>query len=315
MATSGSTDFNLNRDEIIRRSMRILGVIEEGEDPTAEQITNGTTALNIMIKAWEAHGLHLWKQKEGRLFLESGKVSYNLGATGDNASAESVITQIATAASTGAGTIEVDSIAGISNADIIGIVLDGNASIQWTTVNGAPAGTTITLTDVLTGDAAVNQNVFAYTTILERPLRISNIRRRDSSANDVPITQIARQTYMDLSNKSSTGNVVQVYYDPKLDNGILYVWQAPADVSKVINFTFESSIEDFDNIANNPDFPVEWLEAITYNLAVRLASEYGILPQELQMTAQLAQAFLEDVKGWDREPVGITLEPYGDDML
>ena len=59
--------------------------------------------------------------------------------------------------------LEVDSISGISNGDIIGVQLDsvtrGFKDIHWTTVNGVPAGSTVVLSAGLPSAAAVGNEV------------------------------------------------------------------------------------------------------------------------------------------------------------
>ncbi len=54
MATSGSTDFSVSRDDIIKRALRIIGVLAQGETPTTNQTTEAAVALNGLVKAWEA---------------------------------------------------------------------------------------------------------------------------------------------------------------------------------------------------------------------------------------------------------------------
>jgi hypothetical protein len=58
-------------------------------------------------------------------------------------------------------TIDVDSITGITNGDNIGVELD-DGTMHWTTVNGAPSGTVITLTAVLPSATAIDNRVYAH---------------------------------------------------------------------------------------------------------------------------------------------------------
>ena len=59
----------------------------------------------------------------------------------------------------------------MSDADNIGIELD-DGTIQWTTINGAPAGSTVTLTDALTDDVASGNAVYVYTAKTNRPMKL-----------------------------------------------------------------------------------------------------------------------------------------------
>lgn len=45
--------------DIVRRSMRLIGVLAEGEVPTAEQASDALAALQGMIGEWETRGLRL----------------------------------------------------------------------------------------------------------------------------------------------------------------------------------------------------------------------------------------------------------------
>ncbi len=79
MSTSGSTNFNVTRDEIITGALRILGVIGEGQSATAQQISDSAEALNYLIKAWENQGVPIWAIKFTDITLLDGVADYNLG--------------------------------------------------------------------------------------------------------------------------------------------------------------------------------------------------------------------------------------------
>ena len=60
MAVSGTTTFTLTRDEILDSSARVTGYLAAGEVLSAEDKTNRSQALNIMVKNWARKGLALW---------------------------------------------------------------------------------------------------------------------------------------------------------------------------------------------------------------------------------------------------------------
>lgn len=78
MTTSGSTDFTLTRDQIISEALEQLGAIGIGETPSAADVTSCSRSLNMMIKAWETQGVHLWTNAEQTVSLVVGTESYNL---------------------------------------------------------------------------------------------------------------------------------------------------------------------------------------------------------------------------------------------
>lgn len=79
MSTSGVTTYNLTRDQIIAGALRMLGVVAQGEAPTAIQITEAAEALNLMVKAFEADGMALWGITEYAVPLTNGVASYQIG--------------------------------------------------------------------------------------------------------------------------------------------------------------------------------------------------------------------------------------------
>ena len=312
MATSGSSDFSVTRDEIVKAAYRKLGVIRATQTPNAQLINDGAQALNAMVKHWQGKGIHVWTTSEATLFPQPGQVKYALSnASGsDHATQSYVATEIATAAADGASSIVVDSITGISDGDYIGVVVD-DGSVHWTTVNGAPAGSTITLTDALDDSAGIDNKVYAYTSKIVRPLRIVDARWVDALTGyeNPSISMIARLDYQRLPTKTQAGSVVSMFYDPQLTTGYAYLWHVPNPFEGFVNFTWHRPIEDFDAAGDNPDLPQEWIQTLIFNLAVVLAPEFDVPPQKLSTIAALAAQYLDDMEGWDREEEPVCFGP------
>lgn len=318
MATSGSVDFNQTRAEIIKDSLLLIGAIAASETPSAEETDDAARALNRMVKTWQAKGIHLWTWEEATLFLVKGQVKYSLGtASGaDDATLTAVKTELSADAASGATSISVDSITGFSSSDDVGGtgiktigVEQDDETIHWTTVSGTPSGSSITLTVALTSAASIDNHVYGYTTKINRPLRMTNVRRRDESDQDIPILTFSRTEYFDTPNKTTESKTTQVYYDPKLSLGIMYLWPAPDDVKDRLLFDGAFPLEDFDAAGNNPDFPQEWLDALVYGLGDRLAPSFGVSLPERQDIRLQAREFLNDVMDWDVEPEATYFQP------
>jgi hypothetical protein len=142
----------------------------------------------------------------------------------------------------------------------------------------------------------------------ERPIRITNIRKIVTGTEEVPIRQMSRQEYMEQPSKDSDSEPVAVFYDPQLTNGTLYVWPSPAG-AYTLKFSSQQYIEDFDTNSDDPYFPAEWLEAIVYNLAVRLAPKYEMKGAELQQLQQQARQYLLDAEHADTEQGSFFMSP------
>lgn len=307
MTTSGSVDFSMNRDEIIAAALENIGAYGAGETIAPADIATCSTRLNMMVKAWMAQGIHLWAMREATLFLSVGTQSYSLGATGTHCTDTYVHTTLTADAASGATSIAIDSASGMSASDNVGVALD-DGTIHWTTISGAP-GTTTTLASGLASAASSGAVVFSYATKINRPQRIQSAYRRDISNADIPVRMISREEYADLSNKFSTGKVIQAYYDPQLTNGVLHVWPAPDLATDVVRFWYERVLEDFDAVTDTPDFPIEWAEALVASLSHRIAPAYGISPQERQLLLQDAQMKLDVAIDYDREITPVLFQP------
>lgn len=194
MTTSGSYDFSVNRDQLITGALRLAGVIAQGETPSASQVSDAATSLNMMVKAWMADGMPLWCIR------------------------------------------------------------------------------TITITPV------AGQNTYTYNTPkLLKPIQAWN--RQTASQVDIPMRMISRQEYNILGNKSTTGNPIQLFFNPDLSSTEIKLFPTPdatAAAQNVIYVVAQVPYQDFDSATDTPDFPQEWYEAIKYGLAVRLAGEYNI---------------------------------------
>ncbi len=308
MSTSGVATFSVSTNELIYDAFELAEIISAGDVLSAPDYALALRTLNKMIKAWQTRGIGLWLNQLVTLPLVMDKQSYLLGPTGDNCSANMGETAVATAAVLGAGTIEVDSITGIITGQYIGIELD-DGTMQWTTVNGEPVGTTVTLTNVLTAAAAVDNVVFFYTTKINRPLEVIEARLRDVNGIDQPLLVLSRQEYMDLSLKSSQGKANQVSYDPQMGNGVLYVWTVAVDVSDRIIMTIKRPVEDFVSPTDTPDFPIEWSEALEAGLSACIAPKFHVPAQKKLELYALAKEKLDDADWYDREKTSVFFTP------
>jgi hypothetical protein len=115
---------------------------------------------------------------------------------------------------------------------------------------------------------------------IPKPLKVLQAYNHNITSHvDVPMRIITKQEYNMLGNKTSSGNPIQIYYDPQRTYGILNVFPVPSTTEQSANtliIHYQRPFEDFDASTDEPDFPQEWYDAVTYGLATRLAPEYGI---------------------------------------
>jgi hypothetical protein len=272
MATSGSVDFSVNRDEIIKDAMFEIGALGDSETPTDADIQLYSRYLNRLVKQWQgqadfAPGLKMWSRKRATLYLQNEENSYELGPTGDNWAVSPLETTLSVAATSGASSITVTTVTGITSGMYIGVRQDDN-SIHWTTVNGAPSGSVVSLASSTTDDCSAGAAVFAYTTKARRPLQFVSLMWVNASNNEIPMIPMTVQDYELLVRKINVGTPVSYYYESQLTDGVMYLNCYPSDTSARLEAVYISPIEDFDASTDTPDYPQQWYRALHFGLAV-----------------------------------------------
>ena len=223
MTTSGSTSFNVTRDDIINLAFEdIKAYALDFITPPPAAMVRANKRLNMMIKAWQAAGVGLWLNTLYTQVLTAGAQSYLLG----------------------------------------------------------PSSTPVAI---------------------PRPLGIVDARVVDVDGNELVMTPMSRDEYMTMPLKSSAGSSTQYYYDPQLVNGVFYVWPVETDLTKVIVMTVRTPVQDFVNVDDTPDFPIEWADALHYSLAMRLIPAYDVPQKIANDVKQLAAIALQDANDFDRE--------------
>lgn len=76
MATAG---------DIIKRSLRLIGVLAAGESPTGDEQGDGLEALNAMLDSWQADRMSIYFKSELTVATVAGTATYTFGTGGDNA--------------------------------------------------------------------------------------------------------------------------------------------------------------------------------------------------------------------------------------
>jgi len=72
----------MTAQEIIQASMRKLGVYASGETPTTNELADGLSALQSMLRAWSGRRLVVFSSVKDTLTLVAGTASYTWGSGG-----------------------------------------------------------------------------------------------------------------------------------------------------------------------------------------------------------------------------------------
>ncbi|MBT8449024.1 MAG: hypothetical protein KJO69_05010, partial [Gammaproteobacteria bacterium] len=259
MATSNSSNYTLNRDEIIRLAYGDIGVGAEGEPLEAELIEIASKRLNLMLKAWSAHGLKLWKRKEKSITLVASQASYSLGQK----SAGTATTDSANKLVDNSANFLIDNIA---VGDIAYNITDGTSAA----ITAIDNTTTVSFASDLFPDGDEDYEISSADVSIPRPLEIIECNRVDSSNNESTMTGMTLNEFDSLSNQTTEGTPVNYFYDPTLGNGTFKIWPAPdtaAASEYTVKIIYHAPIEDMDDSTDDFDVPQEWLEPIMNGLS------------------------------------------------
>ncbi len=315
MSTSGSYNFAIDRDGIITDAYRQINVIGETASPSSAQITAAAQTLNMIVKLRAADGMPLWSLKRGFILPFSGASSI---ATDSHVVTAYDTTTLTAASAASDTTLDVTSITGFSASDQIGIELD-DGSIDWTTINGAPSGTTITITTGLTSAASSGNRIYGYTASSERvqkPIRIIEanlLKVSDGTSREILIED--RVDYFNLGNRTTEGDPQMIYYDiastsgTNLDNGSIYVWPRFVNGESIIEFTYQRPFQDFDASTDNPDFPQAFSLPLMLELAAIMGAKYHVDRDERRALFQEAAFYRAEALATTDSVGSVTIVP------
>jgi hypothetical protein len=128
---------------------------------------------------------------------------------------------------------------------------------------------------------------------------------------DIPMVILTKQEWAILGSKTTKGTPIQIYYNPRREHGEISVFPTPSFVEEHNNYiviTYQRPFEDFSHEDDTPDFPQEWLEALKYGLAERLAPEYGLPTDQRQLLIKESQKVLELALSFGTEEGSVYLQ-------
>jgi hypothetical protein len=337
-ATSGSYTFSVTQSQIIRQAMLDIGALAEGEVPTAQEYSDCSFKLNLMVKQWMgntdfAPGLKVWTRKRADLFLGNMQYTYALGQTGDNwAESTSGLqypvsygqTQLSNSVGPGSTVLPVLAAGQFNILDYIGIQV--GSDIFWTRVAAVNAGgltVTIPGPGIPASTSAIqNAYVWNYTKKGIRPITIITCVLRDIYANDTPIDFMTVERYESLPTKTANTNIADptaILYESQFKtqypNGRLYLDVGGAqDVTKHLHCVYLSPTQDFVNPGDAPDYPQEWYRPLVLGHAKDICGMFDCAwEQDMQdnLTEALAIAKQTDPATTDIYFEVDSSSPYG----
>lgn len=82
MPSTGVTSFTITGDALITASLRILGVVQDGEPAKQNMLNDARESLNLLLKNMQSKGLQLWTYDLIPIPCQVGKTEYTIGPVG-----------------------------------------------------------------------------------------------------------------------------------------------------------------------------------------------------------------------------------------
>ncbi len=264
MATSGSYNWILTRDNIIYAALENVGAYAFGQVPMAEYVSSASRTLNIMQQAWQNRGLFLWAQADDVQVLTAATASYTLDS--DIVAIEQVMFR----------EDEQDTLLSPYTREEYKALADK-------AVAGSP--THYYYDYRLAAPVLYLWPVYAYTTSVktgtDAAAWLCN-NNHTSAAASKPVTGASYADYWETTSETPS------------------VWvTATAYYSGIVKFTKIRRLQDFDAAADNPDAPVRAYQALISGLTFRIAPKFGIRSgtEYDRMKLQAEQDFAEMMGG------------------
>lgn len=144
------------------------------------------------------------------------------------------------------------------------------------------------------------------------PLHILQAVRIDANASTRIDMEIIADYDYNILPSSSNGIPLQLTYQQKMNQGTIKVWPTPDTYSAsnvTIQLVYLRPLEYFSGATDTADFPEEWVSAIIYNLAVRMAPEYGIPLDDRKLLLSEASAYLKTAEDNAFEDASFRIAP------
>jgi len=146
-------------------------------------------------------------------------------------------------------------------------------------------------------------------TVMNRPYKVEEAYFLDSSSKATPIEVIAWKDYLQLSDKTTQGSVIQVAVDKQVTNMVVNTWQVPdaTAATGTLHLLLRTSLTGYASLTDTTLFPVEWFIALRWGLADEICTGQSQAIMDRCMTR--AMMFKRALEDWDVEDTSVFFTP------
>lgn len=151
--------------------------------------------------------------------------------------------------------------------------------------------------------------IIALDNQINKPEEISNVKLFSFTDKREEYPCLISRNEFDVLPKEGEGTPTQVYFDRQLEEGVFSVWNTPDSDNLYMEIDYIESIDPLETSRELPDFTDQYIDAVIYNLAYKLAIEYGVPLDDLTALKTEADTLLEIAELHDNEDCSIYLQP------
>ena len=152
---------------------------------------------------------------------------------------------------------------------------------------------------------SVSSGTASYTLLDATVVDLLEVVLRNSSGTDFTLTQMSRSEYLRITNKTSTGQPSQYFFDRQVTPTIT-LWSTPDD-SYTLVFYYVRRIEDADALVNTTDAPFRFLPCMAAGLAYYIAIKRA--PDRIQILKAIYEEEFQRAAAEDASSTPLKLTP------
>jgi hypothetical protein len=296
MATSGTTSFNLDIDDVIEESYERCGI----RNTKGYDLKSSRRSLNLLFSEWGNRGIHLWKVELKSQSLTAGQATYTTPSDCSDvleayvSSTGAADTTLATALTVGATSVVLTDASTFSSSGTIQI------EEETITYSGKSSNT---LTGASRGQFGSTAAAHASGTVVQ-----NSSGAVTTSTNDISLTKIDRSAYAGLPNKGQTGQPSQYYVDRQTRPTISLYLTPDANTYTFLKYYYIQRIQDAGSYTNQTDLPYRFLPCMVSGLAFYLSQKYA--PERVQPLKLLYEDELERALQEDGQRTSLYISPF-----
>jgi hypothetical protein len=185
-----------------------------------------------------------------------------------------------------------------------------NAMLKGFQVDGMPIWAIKEYTFTMVAGTNTYNIGIGQTLATPMPLKVIQAYRiENTGAMNIPLNVYNHYDYNLLPQNATSGEPVNIFYQPLSTYGVIELWPTPADSNTTITLVYQRPFEDMNSSSDNLDFPSYWTEAVIFGLAWRLSYEYGTPIMDRQELQKAAEFFHTQALSFGTEEGSLFFQP------